>query len=128
MQKQPLRIVTIRTLIAALIISVAMYAIMGNQGIDYILAFLYGILIILVNFFLIAFSVTKIVDLVDPKVAKKTGSFHFVIRSLVFALMFILGIVIFKFNWLLMFLGTIVLKVVIHLDNFYHSVKVMKMW
>lgn len=128
MTEKPLKVVTIRTIILAAIIAIGIYVILGNSGIDYVLSFLYGVLVILVNFFMIAYSVTRIVEMDDPVLAKKAGTKHYVARAVVFAGMFVLGIVVFKLNIIMMFLGTVIVKLVIHLDNFFASIKRMKMW
>lgn len=128
MSEKPLKIVTIRTIILSIIVAIGMYAIMGNEGLDFVFSYLYGVLIILVNFFMIAYGVTRVVEMDDQVAAKKAGTKHYITRAAVFAGMFVLGMLVFKFNFVLMFLGTVMVKVVIHLDNLIVNIRRMKMW
>jgi glucan phosphoethanolaminetransferase (alkaline phosphatase superfamily) len=125
-EERPITTVSIRSFIAAAIISLLLFVLFKNQSFPYIFGFSYGILVSLVGFYLLSFSVIRAVEMDESK-AKGYSSMMYALRIVIYAVLLSLAAFINQIDLLSAILGTFIVRFIIQIDYFIGSVRKMKL-
>jgi|GEM_PF-2311437 len=114
--ENPLKVVTIRTLILTLIVDVIMYIILRDSGIKYIFGSSLGILTSLLGFHLINLSLKKSLKFNETKAALLHRRDQ-IFRNLLYMLVIVLSIKIDSIDTFTTVLGLLAVRMVIQSDS-----------